>query len=188
MARKAKKTVECVELKIILDDTEPTVWRKILVPKRITLERLHIAIQLAMGWWNYHLFQFVIDGVRYEDAEDDWDFGDEAQSLDTRLDDAVVGIRKFQYLYDYGDGWRHTIRVGKSRKVSADTLLPACIEGENACPPEDCGGTGGFGNMKEILKDKKHEEHEEMLTWVGGSYDHNKFSLDEANARLQGGE
>ena len=184
MARKIK-TIECVELEIILEGTEPVVWRKILVPVDITMERLHLAIQLSMGWLNYHLYNFVINGVRYEDEYDDeLDIDDPPESMETRLCEAVFGVRKFQYFYDYGDGWKHTIQVGKRRKISSNTVLPSCIDGANACPPEDCGGIGGFQNMKEILNDKKHEEHDNMMMWVGGSYEAERFSLEEANGRL----
>jgi hypothetical protein len=42
-----------------------------------------------------------------------------------------------------------------------------CLEGERACPPEDCGGPWGFTDDLEALADPKHEEHEELLGWRG---------------------
>ncbi len=44
---------------------------------------------------------------------------------------------------------------------------PVCIDGERACPPEDCGGVDGYYRMLEILKDTSDPEHEEMKTWAG---------------------
>ena len=39
-------------LRITLLDVRPAIWRELLVPETITLPKLHMAIQHAMGWTN----------------------------------------------------------------------------------------------------------------------------------------
>ena len=60
-----------------------------------------------------------------------------------------------------------------------DSQYPICIAGERACPPEDCGGVGGYENLLEIIKDKKHEEYKRKMKWLGGSYNPEKFVLQD---------
>ena len=56
---------------------------------------------------------------------------------------------------------------------------PICIKGKRACPPEDCGGRSGFDHFLEAITDNKHEEHEDMLAWVGGEFDPEYFDINE---------
>jgi hypothetical protein len=56
-----------------------------------------------------------------------------------------------------------------------------CLAGANACPPEDCGGIGGYYNLLRILADPKHPEHEDMKERVGGKLEAAEFSLDGVN-------
>lgn len=50
-------SITTVRLKITLDDVEPEVLRRIVVPLKIRLDRLHLVIQAAMGWSNTHLYE-----------------------------------------------------------------------------------------------------------------------------------
>ena len=70
------------QLKIQLLDVIPTVWRRLVVPETITLPKLHQVFQVALGWTNSHLHEFVIGGVRY--SEPDPDFDDELGHVDER--------------------------------------------------------------------------------------------------------
>ena len=68
--------------------------------------------------------------------------------------------------------------------AKADHAYPACIAGEGACPPEDCGGTYGFAELKEILAGPDSAERDEMQEWVGGDFDPASFDLAAANAAV----
>ena len=61
-----------------------------------------------------------------------------------------------------------------------------CLDGQNACPPEDRGGVSGYRAMLQALNDPAAEEHESYLAWLGGPFDPAHFDLAEANAALQG--
>lgn len=46
---------------ITLDDTQPAVWRRVELPLTNSLKTLHLAIQAAMLFENYHLFSIMRD-------------------------------------------------------------------------------------------------------------------------------
>jgi hypothetical protein len=101
-------------LKITLDDVKPAVLRRVEVPFDIRLDRLHLTIQAAMAWTNSHLYEIRIGDVGWSTPypEQDW-AGDFLDARKTRLGDALedVGTKTLEYLYDFGDGWEHTIKI-----------------------------------------------------------------------------
>ena len=72
----------------------------------------------------------------------------------------------------------------RSWNQSRMLAYPRCIEGARACPPEDVGGIWGYGDFLEAISDPNHEDHDEMVEWVGGEFDPEKFSVDEVNKEL----
>ncbi|AXA39392.1 plasmid pRiA4b ORF-3 family protein [Rhizobium leguminosarum] len=65
-----------VQVRITLDEIKPKIWRRLVLPSTWNLEQLHLAIQAAFNWWNYHLSEFQIGGLRFGDIEkltDDFD-------------------------------------------------------------------------------------------------------------------
>jgi Plasmid pRiA4b ORF-3-like protein len=174
------------QFKIRLLDLEPAIWRRIQVPD-CTLLEFHEYIQAAFGWWNYHLHQFEIDGVLYsEPAPDGDDFGmefeDDSRFVLSKLLPKSAARTRWIYEYDFGDGWRHDVLFEGSPPRDPNVKFPLCLEGERACPPEDCGGTGGYVDYLAAIADPEHEDHEEMLQWRGPfdpeSFDPEKASMD----------
>lgn len=179
-----KKDSKVYQLKILLRDTK--VWRKILVKSDILLPELHKIIQTVMGWTNSHLHHFIIDNAFYciPDGED---YGLETVDYEkVKLGEVKNRIGdRFIYEYDFGDSWEHEIEIEKILPVEKGKYYPACLDGKNACPPEDCGGTGGFEDFLKAIKDKEHPEHEEFLEWIGGEYDSEYFNIEEVNEMLK---
>lgn len=91
---------------------------------------------------------------------------------------------KLTYQYDLGDSWEHIIEVQKIVEAEKGVEHPVCLAGKRACPPEDCGGVWGYYDMLDALADPKHEQHEELLEWLGGPFDPEAFALDEVNQML----
>lgn len=175
------------QLKVTLDGSKPPIWRRILVPGNTTLYNLHDILQIVMGWENYHLHMFTIDGQIYGDPEDD-EYGDLGTKDETRYRLDRLGLReksKFSYEYDFGDSWDHTILVEKILPPENGVHYPVCIQGKRACPPEDVGGVWGYQGFLEAIADPEHEEHEEYLVWIGGEFDPEAFDLDEVNQALR---
>lgn len=139
-----------------------------------------------MGWQNYHLHVFRIGELAYgTDPEEMLGYEDETK---VRLADVAGPGDRIGYEYDFGDGWEHELLVEARTQAEAGRIYPACIEGEGACPPEDCGGPGGYERLKEILADPSHEEYDELKDWaesqLGGRFDPARFDLAMANARM----
>ena len=153
-----------------------------------TLGQLHWVIQFAMGWTNSHLHSFEIQGIEYGVPMPDLGF-DDIEVCDEQtvvLSKIIPGEKfKFSYLYDFGDSWEHEILVEKVLDVDPAIDYPVCIKAKRACPPEDCGGTWGYQGFLEAIQDPGHPEHEEMLEWVGGSFDSEAVDLDEVNRQLK---
>jgi hypothetical protein len=172
------------QLRIILQDIHPPVWRRLLVPGSVRLDKLHLMIQAAFGWWNYHLHDFRIGSVRYGTHSDDYP-EDELDEKTVTVLQALEGTKRFSYEYDFGDSWEHEVVVEDSWRMPLGLKFGVCVDGQNACPPEDVGGCHGYAAFREAVADPNHEEHDSMLTWVGGSFDPTEFDLGMANARLQ---
>jgi len=187
-ARRGPRTVEILKLRIELQHVQPTVSRTVLLRASSSLSTLHRLVQAAMGWQNSHLHEFVHDGLRYgPDQMQDWDLQDdplhsERKQLGTLFRDGSPSLR---YLYDFGDGWEHTITL--LERLPADPLLrkPKCIDGENACPPEDVGGPPGYMYYLEAVLDVTHEEHQQMIDWRGPGFDPRRFDLEHAEAEIE---
>jgi len=179
---KAADTVH--RLKISLKWIVPMIWRRIELPD-CSLYDLHAIIQTCMPWESYHMWSFEITrDERYGDQDDE-----EMEYLSAdriRLDKlAARKVKKFVYLYDFGDGWEHTITFEKPVKRDPKAKYPRCVAGARACPPEDCGGVPGYGRLLEILADPDHAEYEERMEWVGGEFDPEAFDPDAITKELQ---
>nr|WP_294514405.1 plasmid pRiA4b ORF-3 family protein [uncultured Rhodopila sp.] len=178
----AARDVLC--LKITLRHIKPPVWRRVLMPGRMTLSDLHLAIQAAMGWHDSHLHAFEINGEQYGDPSMMDDVASERRlTLNTLVRN---GVTRFTYTYDFGDDWEHDILIEKAPPAHTAKAFPACIGGKRNCPPEDCGGPWGYAELLPILADTANPRHEEMQEWLGDAFDPEAFSLGDADAGLAG--
>jgi hypothetical protein len=179
---KKKPGDQILQIHVSLEGTNPEVWRRILVPGSFTLEALHSVFQLTMGWQMSHLYDFRVDGVRFSDPDD---FDDRPiRSVETDLISAFTGVNSILYTYDFGDDWKHNIRVEEIQAIRGKFKYPICIGGENACPPEDCGSFFGYEEFKEKISDPEHPEHGSTLRWVGGYFDPFSFDPNRINRDL----
>ena len=162
-----KKINEVYQFKITLTSSEPPIWRRILVPSNYSFWDLHVAIQDSMGWLDYHLHSFSIkDPITNSKVEigiPDEEYDSFGRKV---LADHKVKISKYfnennrsaRYEYDFGDSWIHTVKFEKIIQATVAEKYPKCIDGQMACPPEDCGGIGGYYDLLSVLSDPKNEE------------------------------
>jgi hypothetical protein len=190
--RRPAKTDLLFQFKITLLGAKPPIWRRIQV-QDCTLDKLHEHIQTAMGWTNSHLHQFEIKGERYGDPElldDGFEDFECVDSTKTNLSQILPKTGKrfaFKYEYDFGDGWEHEVLFEGNPATDPKAKSPLCVEGERACPPEDCGGIWGYGDFLEAIRNPKHEEHESMLEWIGGRFDPEEFNAKAATKAMKKG-
>ena len=177
------------QLRVALDEIEPPIWRRLWVADTLTLAKLDRVIQTAMGWTNSHLHEFTINGLRYGMPDDEW----ASEGDETMLDDrrhtigGLLGteVLRFAYLYDFGDHWQHTVAVEQLMLPNEMNTRAMCLDGRNACPPEDVGGVGGYMEFLEAIRDPTHDEHVAMWVWGGGPFDSLGFDRNAANAALR---
>lgn len=186
----ATKTVEVYQIKVTLRDTKPAIWRRLLAPADMTLQRLHRVLQAVMGWEDCHLHEYEIDGERFgPPASDLWEMdGPRTRSERTTKLSQVMGWEgaKAKYTYDFGDSWEHLIVVEKILAPVTGLKYPVCVAGKLHGPPEDCGGVGGYYNLLETVGDPTHEDHAHLREWLGEGFDPEEFSLEEVNRKLRG--
>jgi hypothetical protein len=165
--------------------TKPPVWRRVIVPDDFTFLQFHDAIQRAFGWGSCHLFEFSPSGYGSYPAiglPDGIDIDEMADAKKVKIKSIFKQPgQKFNYIYDFGDDWYHTItlELRTLEKISSAD----CIDGKGKCPPENCGGPWGYKNLLKILAEPAHEEHIDMLNWLslsdGNEWDVHEFDLEE---------
>jgi hypothetical protein len=175
---------------VTLEETEPPIWRRIEIPATYDFWGLHVAIQDAMGWLDSHLHEFEVpdpstgEPVRVGIPDDE--FPDERP----RAPGWVLPVAPYfcepgvtaRYVYDFGDDWVHRVMFEGRSPRALGAKYPRCAGGARRCPPEDCGGVGGFEEFLAAIADPQHDEHEAMLTWAGGAYNPDEF--DPAKVRF----
>ena len=187
--------------KITLEGSDPKIWRRVEVHSGLTLDDLHIVIQIIFDWENSHLYQFHVppggkltrtamrDALRYtvHPADLSFDTGDEP---DLRADEALIGQifipqrKQIIYEYDFGDSWYHIIKLEKRSPGGDQDHVPQCLAGENAAPLDDMGGMHGYYQWLDALRYEGYEMHAEAVEWLGKDFDPARFDLTDANRRL----
>ena len=172
------------QLELTLQEIQPLIWRRLIVPPTLSLPRLHAVLQIATGWRNEHLHAFEVGQVRFGTPDPEFP--------DTTLSERRVRLENvlhrpgdhLEYEYDFGDGWLH--RIVLEEVIDADLGVSAirCLAGARACPPEDCGGVGGYEELLQQLSDPQDPEHDTARLWAGADFDPEAFDVDLVNSRL----
>jgi len=180
-----------MQAKITIQDIEPPIWRRILLPLDLNLAQLHEVIQAAFAWTDSHLHQFIIGGLVYGAPEFNEDYQDERRTFEA----AEVRLRDFNtyhvrdpsflYEYDFGDDWIHRIEIEGLIPRDEDLKHPLCIAGERHRPPEDVGGPPGYAEFLEAWHDKTHEYHRRYRTWAGRSFNPERFDIEVTNKLIR---
>jgi hypothetical protein len=182
-ARRTAARVLC--LRLVIAGTQPRVWRRLLVRETMWLSRLHDAIQIAFDWFDYQTHVFALDDLKFGNPvkRDDANVEDDR---DVTLADLNLAHRdRMTYEYQIGEGWRVDVRVEKTAAPAKGAYYPACVAGERAGPPEDCGGLEAFHDMLACLKEPESDLGREWLGWLGPEYDPTLCDLDKVNQALR---
>ncbi|WP_300016189.1 plasmid pRiA4b ORF-3 family protein [Pseudonocardia sp.] len=181
--RPPTRTGSAYRIKVTLRGVRPPVWRRLLVPPDTTLAGLHEILQVAMGWLDGHLHEFVAGTQLFGPPDPDAGPGrrDEAG---VQLDEVLrrSGDR-LRYSYDFGDGWEHDIVLESMEAETVDTAR--CTAGRRACPPEDCGGPWGYAELLAAVSDPGHPDHAERVEWAGPYFDPAEFDRAAVNDQLR---
>ena len=176
--------MQSLRFRVELQGILPAIWREIEVPSSYSFWDLHVAIQDAMGWLDYHLHAFHIQdpdtGEMLQIGIPDEEMLEVGGSVLAGWEIPVLSYlnepgQSADYEYDFGDGWNHRVLLQEIVPGKKGARLPICSRGERACPPEDCGGIWGYQTLLEVINNPTHEDHEEMLEWLGGKFDSEQF-------------
>jgi hypothetical protein len=182
------------ELKVTLRGVRPPIWRRIRVGGHHTLAEFHEILQEVIGWTNTHLHQFEIAGryfVPMSTEDEELDIEGDDESAITLAQAVRLAGKSFRYDYDFGDGWEHSIQVEKVLSAEAKPPVSVCLAGARRCPPEDCGGSYGYQELLEALRDPSNPQHAEMREWIADLYgsaarfNPEAFSIEAVNESLQ---
>lgn len=185
MAKKVPSRI--FQVKVTLSGVRPPIWRCLLVPSNMSLRRFHDVLQIAFGWTDSHLHMFTVGEDSYGLPDPDGDLNWIKNDARVKLDQVLAKAKdSFVYEYDFGDSWDHQVVHEKIISEPLSLKVPSCIGGARACPPEDCGGVPGYAEFLKAIGNPRHPGHEEMLEWVGGNFDPERFDLGAVNRELGG--
>lgn len=187
MRATAPSGIRILTLTVTLEGTSPPIWRRIQIPDGLTLGGLHYALQIVMGWSNDHLHEFQVGRKRYGTVRpNDYDPECVTDERETELRDVFKRKNtKLRYIYDFGDRWTHQVVVEHVSEPEPGVRYPVCLGGERRCPPEDCGGIGGYDLMLEALQDPSCEAHDAYRGWLASDFDPDDFDLNRVNRSLE---
>jgi hypothetical protein len=171
------------QMKVTLIGVEPPVWRRFQVRSETSFYDLHRTLQIVMGWRNYHLYLFNVNGNELSDPVTALELGvknAEQIHLSELLRD---GISHFRYEYDFGDRWEHVIEL-EMRQNEVERPYPICQAGERACPPEGSGGSRGYTRFLESLRERTRPMRLTEQGWVRLPFEPDIFDIDKVNAAL----
>lgn len=191
-------TVPALELRISISETQPLIWRQLVLPETATVAELHEAIQCAFGWKNSHLYAVaghdrtgkkrIIMGVDDGDGPEGSESPAAVRLLEL-FDVQTPGLSDLLYEYDFGDSWTHEIEVVGPVELPENTI--ACLDGAMRGPIEDSGGVGGYANVVAVVSNPKHPEHREAVEWLEfvtqehvSKFDPTAFDLVAINGQL----
>lgn len=175
-------------IRMKLNNSPIPIWREIKIPSNVSLEFFAFVIIETMGWYNDHLHCFRTKEHDYKNTpcikqDKEWDdmFYGRSHSLDTN-DYAISDVLSFKgkrivFEYDFGDSWEHDIWVKGVRKYEeGEEPKVLFVKGKGICPPEDCGGVGGYASLLDLSqKKRKTKEEKEHLLY------YNMFDILERN-------
>jgi uncharacterized protein YecA (UPF0149 family) len=163
------------QVKIEMKHIKPLIWRRMKLPGCLTFGEIHSIIQKSMGWWDEHLHEFSIKKKIIDNSS-----RATLESFKLKKGDIV------NYVYDFGDSWEVVIKIESVFPFSEEVfnINSICMDGKRACPPEDCGGVGGYYSLLEVLSDKNHPDHEKMVEW-SEEFDPEEFDVKKINECLE---
>ncbi|MET8413037.1 plasmid pRiA4b ORF-3 family protein [Streptomyces sp. NPDC005195] len=152
--------VPTYQLKIVLRDTSPPVWRRVTLPADTSLGCLHAIVQTCFGWGDSHLHSFTepASGRQFVDFDGPLDrdpFRDADEESVTVAEVLPYEGGRLEYTYDFGDDWRHRITLEKILPASTPERRVRCTGGRRAMPyVEDIGGAWALRAVLDAVADR----------------------------------
>jgi hypothetical protein len=133
-------------LRAVLRGVSPMVVRLLSVSDDTELPDLHDAFQQVLGWSGQLGYAFRIHGQEFNS------FRRRSRAKPLRAF-RLHRQEKFLYLYDFLDLWEWDLRILDIQEGAEHDLVPICLGGRGAAPPEFCGGPTGYRLMLKRQRD-----------------------------------
>lgn len=200
--------MKAYEIKVTIKGSKPPIWRKVIIPEGINFMQLHNTIQVAFEWLNYHLYEFsfkefpekitndheAVEEYEYYNSKEwkdslgmgafRYNLSEVLLAEDVKIDKYFKAVKKFKYIYDFGDWWEHTIEI-LNYIDDYEYDYPQVTKFKQASPPDDCGGIDGYYEFLERINDKSDPEYDMMVEWGESQGYHNDYNMDEINEALE---
>lgn len=163
------------------------IWRRIWVLGNTKLPQLHLILQIAMGWENYHLHQFHVGPLFYGMSDPDGFYDPEnLKNEKSMILDTIVPDQgdTFVYEYDFGDGWEHKVKVEKIVMIDEQNFWPLCVSGERSALPKNVGVIDRDTDFLEAMHNPTHADYKQVWEWNSGPFAPNGFDLNSINKQL----
>jgi len=164
------KMADIARLKVEIEEVEPAVIRRLEVPLDIRLDRLNVVLQVAIGWQNWHPFEFrhgeTVYGLTSREATEN-----PLPAEKSTLAELMKLGTTFDYDYVFGDDWQHTLTIEQVVPAEIGVVYPRLLAAEGRCPPADIGGPSGYESYLRALADPQHLHHEAMVEWDDPDFD-----------------
>lgn len=150
-------------LKITIENTHPPVWRRIIIPEKITFADLHEMIQIVFGWEDEPCHDFRIPS-KYICIDDGQELRGRYHYMEgeTPVESFLLSNNWVRYTYDLGDMWHHKIVYEKTDETYEKryaTLLK--FKGDNFL--EDSEENWGTDECRSTFQPEKAEEQLKSL-------------------------
>lgn len=181
--------MKAFQFKIVIKNSKPPIWRRVIVPAGITFSQLSMILNEVMGWCGYHTFEFEFYHRELRVMEGAEEFA--GMSSSDYLEASTTFIREFMeendwftYTYDLGDDWQHRVTI---EQVIDDWEYnyPKVIKYKGDCPIEDCGGIHGYYECLTVVNDKTHPEYKEKLEWMKSQGYPQEYDIEYINQQLK---
>src|SRR5262247_2263416 len=120
----AQNPLEIYQLRVVLRETSPHIWRRFLVRSHSSIVDLHRTIQIAFGWSGRRVFAFEVQGHRQGVRL-------EGHARDMLLSDFRLYVKeRFTYAYNIAEQesrpWRFEIRLEQKLLLATHQRYPRC--------------------------------------------------------------
>src|SRR5271157_3521197 len=142
-----------LQLKMLLRDVHPAVWRRVRLADELSIAELHRVIQILMGWDDDHLHRFRIHGRAWPRLRQCLYRRTELRrgrrcraTVVVRVPShgaVFLRIRFYGWMADRGAG-----RAGNPGSTARESSIPVCIAGRQAGPPDGCGGPQAYAERR----------------------------------------
>jgi hypothetical protein len=155
--------VQIYQLKLVLVDHSPQIWRRLLVGADTCLALVHRIFQIALDWEDCHFYRFWIHGKEFGSPQPGGMIrSDDCEQVRLRECRLRVGGR-FLYEYtfckdDFSDCWQCEVRLEAILPAQPDQVHPVCSAGKHACPPEECGGVQNILAYRGLLLETEEQD------------------------------